>query len=159
VRPSMGQFASEALSARRTPEQVADDEANRANRARSYEAYGAAVALCWQSAGLLMTFRPKLLGYAHGIALLVRSQRRFEEQMAATTTALGDILLYGSSETQEAAIALFRTLAEKLREIGSSGKQGSPEARTAYDAASQDVGDKVVTWRKCAQADLGMLPS
>jgi hypothetical protein len=146
------------LPASRPREQVLADESNRANRARAYEAYGAAVALSWQSGGILCTFRPKVVGYVHGLALLVRAQRRFEEQIAATTTALGNVLLYGSSETQQAALALFKTLGEKLTEVGGSGKHGSRDVRNAYDAASLDLGNKVVEWRSAAQADLGMSP-
>jgi hypothetical protein len=51
--------------------------------APAYEDFGAAVASVWAAAGLLHTFRPKLVGYAHGMALLVRTQRRFEDQHAA----------------------------------------------------------------------------
>jgi hypothetical protein len=108
---SAGQLVDGVLPVKRTREQVVADKDNRVNRAQAYEDFGTAVALCWQAGGQLLTYRPKILGYVHGMALLVRSQRRFEEQYGAATTALGKILLYGSSETQDAAVAVFKTLA------------------------------------------------
>ncbi len=89
--------------------------------------------------------------------MLVRAQRRFEEQIAAATTALADVLLYGSSETQQASVEVFKTLGEVLTEVSRSSKQGSPEIVKAYQGASLNLGDKVVAWRRAAQADLGVV--
>lgn len=151
----VGQLVDVILPTERSRQEVIADDANRANRARAYETFGSTVVVAWQAAGTLMTFRPKLVGYVHGLALLVRAQRRFEDQIAQAAGALGSILLYGSSETQQAALDVFRPFGEKLMEVGHSGKQGSPEVVKAYEAATLDLGDKVVAWRKAAQADLG----
>lgn len=156
---SIGLFVEGVLPEVRSREQVLADEAHRTERSRAFEGYGAAIALIWQSAGMMNTFRPKIVGYVHGLATLVRSQRRFEEQVAAATSSLSSILLYGSTETQNAAIEVFRTLSAKLAEVSRSGKQGSKEIRAAYEIASAEVGDKVVVWRQAAQADLGLAES
>ena len=155
VAAAVGQLVGGLATTERRRDDIIADEANRANRAGAYEAYGAATALAWQAAGVLVTFKPRLVGYVHGLALLMRAQRRFEDQVAAATAALSDVLLYGSSETQEAALVMARTLAEKLGEIVRNGKQGSLAGQKAYAAASLDLGEKVVAWRKAAQADLG----
>lgn len=154
IAPSLGQMAAGLVPSQRTRESVIIDEANHSNRARSYEEFGGVVAAIWLQSGILMTFRPKLLGYLHGLLLLMRSQRRLEEQMALSAAALGNVLLYGSSETQQAAIDLFNALSGKLIELGSAGPQGSPKVRDFYDKASLDIGDKVVIWRAAAQEDL-----
>jgi hypothetical protein len=137
-------------------EEVLRDEENRAIRAQAYKDFGTVVAVSWQSAGLLLTFRPNPVGYLHGLATLFRAQRRFEEQNAVVAAALGHILLYGSSETQRAAAAVARMLGEKVAEVGRAGKVGSSEIVRAYEQASADLGNEVVAWRKAAKADLGM---
>lgn len=134
--------------------EVRADTANHVQRSEAYAEFGRTVAVVWQAAGLLLTFRPRLLGYVHGMLGLMRAQRRFEEQLAAVTAALSTVLLYGSTETQEAALGLFKVLGEKLTEAGRSGKQGSAEVRRVYEAASLDLGDRVVAWRRAAQRDL-----
>ncbi len=152
---SVGQLVQGFLPTGRPRAQVVADETYRANRAQAYEAFGASTAMSWQAAGLLVTFRPGFVGYIHGLALLVRAQRRFEEQVAATTAALGNVLLYGSLETQETALALFKTLGEQLAQAGSAGNPGSAASFSAFEAASLEFGNKMVAWRKAAQADLG----
>jgi hypothetical protein len=156
VAASLGRVVEGVLPPGRSPIEVAKDQANRARRQEAYEAYGSAVILTWQAAGTLLTFRPKLQGYLHGLAALVRAQRRFEEQNAGAAGALSSILLYGSSETQQAAVSVAGTLGKQLSAVASSGNQGSPEVFTAYGSASVDLGNAVVAWRKAAQADLGM---
>jgi hypothetical protein len=156
VTPLAGVLVDETPPTGPPRAEVLRDEENRAIRAQAYKDFGTVVAVTWQAAGLMMTFRPKPLGYLHGLAMLVRTQRRFEEQNAVVVAALGHILLYGSSETQQAAAAVARTLGEKLAEVGRAGKVGSPEVSRAYEQASADLGDRVVAWRKAAKADLGI---
>jgi hypothetical protein len=156
VAPLAGVLAGETLPSGPSREQVVRDEENRATRAQAYKDFGTSVAVTWQSAGLTLTFRPKPVGYLHGLAMLARAQRRFEEQIAVVAAALGHILLYGSSDTQRAAAAVARTLGEKLTEVGRAGKVGSPEILRAYEEASADLGDQVVAWRQSAKVDLGL---
>ncbi|HEY1634825.1 MAG TPA: hypothetical protein VGF64_08710 [Acidimicrobiales bacterium] len=156
VAPLAGVLVDETLPTRPSREEIARDEENRPIRAQAYRDFGTSVAVTWQSAGLMLTFRPTPVGYLHGLAMLARAQRRFEEQHAVVTAALGHILLYGSSETQQAAAAVARTLGEQLTEVGRAGKVGSPDILRAYDQASTNLGNKVVAWRQSAQADLGI---
>jgi|NGEPerStandDraft_6_1074524.scaffolds.fasta_scaffold17502_1 hypothetical protein len=133
---------------------VVADEANRAERAAAFEGFGGGIIIAWQAAGLLLTFRPKVFGYLHGLLALMRAQKRFEDQVAATTAALSSVLLYGSTETQEAAIALFKVFGEKLKEVGESGTDASPRVRKIYEEVSLELGGKMVAWRRAAQLDL-----
>lgn len=150
-----GQVAGALLPSARSRDEVVADLANRARRAEAYEAFGSSVALAWQAGGYLLTFRPRVVGYLHGLALLVRAQRRFEDEMAHVTAALSNVLLYASSETQAAALDVFRTFGEKLTEAGRGGKPGSLQMAKAYENASVEIGRKVVVWRTSAAADLG----
>ena len=158
VATSAGEFALSVVQSERPRELVVKDVANHANRAKSYEDFSASVAIMWQTAGILNTFRPKATGYIHGLLLLMRAQRRFEDQVASSAAALGSVLLYGSSDTQQAAVKLYKTLGKKLIELGRCG-QGSREARSVFDEASLDIGDKAVLWRAAAQADLAVAGS
>lgn len=153
---SVDQLVGGMLLPTRSREEVISDEPNRENRAEAYESLGTTVATAWQAAGILMTFRPKFVGYVHGLLLLMRAQKRFEEQIAASAGALSSVLLYASSDTVDAAVDLYRTFSERLTEVGHSGRQGSPEAQSAYDVASLEIGNKAVVWRRAAQADLGL---
>lgn len=135
-------------------EAIVDDQ-NRDRRAQAYEDFGSAIAVLWSTANLLLTFRPPLQGYLHGLALLVRAQRRFEEQHAAAIAALHDVLLYGSSETQEAALEVFRAVGRCFTEASQAGKQGSEAVKRRVGELSGELGDAVVAWRRSAQADLG----
>ena len=98
-----------------------------------------------------MSFRPQLRGYIHGLLLLMRTQRRFEEEMAASAPSLSNVL---RTDTQQAAIELFKTLSAKLVEIGNAGPQGSNDVKVASEKLSLDIGDKAVLWRAAARADL-----
>lgn len=108
----------------------------------------------WYNAGIIMSFRPKLVGYLHGLAFLMRSQRRLEEDTAEVVASLSDVLLYASGETQTAAIEVFRTLGLPSREL-SQLRQGSPEASEAHSRLGGQLGDTVVAWRASAVEDLG----
>ncbi len=156
VDPLAGVLVDSTPPAGPRREEVVRDEQNRAVRAQAYKDFGTVVAVAWQSAGLLLTYRPKPIGYLHGLAMLVRAQRRYEEQTAVVTAALGHILLYGSAETQQAAAAVARTLGEKVAHVRQAGKVGSAEVVGAYEQASVVLGNRVVAWRKEAKADLGI---
>jgi hypothetical protein len=56
--------------------------------------------------GFLFTFKPQLVGYVHGMVGLMRAQKRFEEQTTLTMSALSTLLLYASSEMQEASVGV-----------------------------------------------------
>ena len=138
----------------RPREAIVHDE-NRDRRAQAYEDFGSAIALLWSAANMLLTFRPPLQGYLHGLASLVRAQRRLEEQHAAAIAALHSVLLYGSSETQEAALEVFRAVGRCFTEASQAGKQGSEAVKRRVCELSGELGDAVVAWRWSAQADLG----
>lgn len=147
-----GQLVGLAVTERTRAEVVADDN-NRENRARAYEGFAASAALTWQSAQLLCTVKPGLPGFLPSLALRMRTQKRLEENYAALVSSLSAVMLYTSTETQQAALAVFKTLGERLTDAGSR-RPGA--AMNAYlEQASLDVGDAVVVWRKAAQADLG----
>lgn len=137
------------------PREAIVHDQNRDRRALAYEDFGSAIAVLWSAANVLLTFRPPIQGYLHGLALLVRAQRRLEEQHAAAITALHGVLLYGSSETQEAALEVFRTVGQCLTEASQAGPQGSEAMKRQVCELSGKLGDAVVTWRRSAQADLG----
>jgi hypothetical protein len=124
-------------------------------RGQAYQTFGAAIGGVHQSAGVVMTYKPHLVGYLHGMALLVRAQRNLEEQNRNVLAALSDILLYGSTETQDAAKAVFLVLGEQLKKLGDT-KQGSPHAQQVFDEISPVLGVAVVAWRCAAQDDLGI---
>jgi hypothetical protein len=84
----------------------------------------------------------------------MRTQKRMEEHYATLAGALANVLLYGSDETQTAALEVLKTLGEKGQEIGAAGKPGTPKMASVVDEASLDVGDKGVAWRRAAQTDL-----
>lgn len=84
----------------------------------------------------------------------MRTQRRFEEAIANSATSLSNVLLYASTETQNAAIGLFETLGAKLVAISNAGPQGSLEVKAACEKLSLDIGDRAVLWRAAARADL-----
>lgn len=151
----MGQALDRLLPDAPDRDDLADDEL-RQQRAQAYDDFGRAFGIMWNAAGILLTFRPKPLGYVHGLAALVRAQKRFEKQGAAFNGALSGCLLYGSKETQEAAVDVFRAAGERFQELAASGRQGSPSVKAAYEAASVEVGQKVVRWRQSAQADLAL---
>jgi hypothetical protein len=111
---------------KRSRADVIADQVNHANRAQAYEAFGEAIAESWLSGGFLFTFKPPLLGYLHGMVGLMRTQRRFEEQTTAVMAALSTVLLYASTEMQEASASLLRAQTEGLAEIGRC-ERGSPE--------------------------------
>jgi hypothetical protein len=156
VAASVGHLVNGVVPSGPSREVVIADEVNRERRARSYEEFGAAVSEVWFACGVLLTFKPKPIGYVHGLATLTRAQRRFQSELSSTIAAVSNVLLYGSYETQVAAIRVVETLGQKLKEGGGAGKQGSPEVRRAYDSASAELGEMVVVWRKAAQADLGL---
>lgn len=150
---SIGQVV-DGIIPERTRRAVVADVANRDRRSAAYEAFGASVAVTWQQANQLCTTKVTFNGWLSSLLLLFRTQRRFEEAMQALAASMPAVLLHGSDETQAAALEVLRTLAEKARGIGRIGKGGSPEIVRYMEAASLDIGDKVVAWRKSAQADL-----
>jgi hypothetical protein len=154
IAPTAGQVTAGLVATERSRESVLADTSNHASRAKSYEDFGGNVACVWHEASLLMSFRPKLQGYLHGLLLLMRTQRRFEEAMVDSAASLSNVLLYGSTETQKAAIELFETLGSKLSAIGTVGPQGSVEVQFVCEKFSLDIGDKAVLWRAAARADL-----
>lgn len=137
----------------RSHEIVVADEANRANRARTFEEFGGGVAIVWRSASILMTFRPRFTGYLHGLIMLMREQRRFEDEASALFATLSNVFLYASTDTQDLAVELYETLGEQLISIGKC-EQGSPAARKAIDEGSTEIGKRMVAWRAAAQADI-----
>lgn len=151
---ALGQAAGTVTPESRPRELVRADEANRPRLAAACERFGRSVAIVWNSSGTLMTFRPKLPGYLHGLLYLMRTQRRLEEASAAMIEAFADLLLYGSTETHETAVAVVNALVTASREL-SGHKQSSPTLAPELERLSLDVGDAVVMWRKAAQADLG----
>jgi hypothetical protein len=90
----------------RSRAEVVADQVNHANRARAYEAFGESIAQGWLMGGFLFTFKPQLVGYVHGMVGLMRAQKRFEEQTTLTMSALSTLLLYASSEMQEASVGV-----------------------------------------------------
>jgi hypothetical protein len=152
VGAAAGQIFSEGP--KRSRAEVVADQVNHANRAQAYEAFGEAIAASWLTGGFLFTFKPPLVGYLHGMVGLMRSQRRFEEQTTAVMAALSTVLLYASTEMQEASASLLRAQTEGLAEI-SHHERGSPEATDAQARAGVPFGQAFVAWRKAAQADLG----
>lgn len=149
------QAADRLIPIERSRSSVIDDKANQNRRAAVFEQFGSSVAVAWRSAGIMMTFRPKLTGKVHGLLMLMREQRRFENETAAALAALSGVLLYASTDTQKLAIDLYRALGEQFVEIGKQ-VQGSSAAKKAVDEGSLKVGDYVVVWRAAAQADLGL---
>lgn len=131
----------------------AADDGHGEHRAMAYDSFGAAVISVYQAVGFLMTFKPPLPGYLHGLIALSRMQRRFQDEFAGLTASLSSVLLYGSTDAQESAIAVLRTLNTEMSGIASK-KQGSSEAVRAFDEAAGRIGEKVVVFRKAAQADL-----
>jgi hypothetical protein len=154
--PRVGQFVQGGTSVGPPREEVVADTQNHGKRVEAYESFGDAVIQTWQWIGFLLIFKPRLVGYVHGLVALVRAKRRVEEQSGNLTSALHGVLLFGSHETQEVAISVVDLLAQRLTAMGRSGKQGSEKVRHAYASASVDVGDRFVAWRKAAQADLGL---
>lgn len=152
---SVGQLLEVVAPAEQSRDHVIADVANRERRAVAYETYGSAMIIAWQSAGYLVTFRPRIVGYVHGLLALTRAQRRFEEATTTATAALTSVLLYASSDAQQAAIELYRTVGEELIRVGAGGKQGSPRAVKLYTQASAHVGDKMTCWRQAARDDFG----
>jgi len=151
----VGQATDRLLPVERSRSSVVRDETNKIRRSVTYEEFGASVARVWHAAGLLVTFRPKLVGYVHGLLLLMRAQKSFEVEMAKSVGALSNILLYASSDTQEKALDVYKTLGAKLTELGASARD-PVEASDVYGRASGEIGDKVVLWRKAAQDDLAL---
>ena len=85
--------------------------------------------------------------------MLMREQRRFEDNAPTLFATLSNVLLYASTDTQELAIDLYKTLGAQLIEIGKSD-QGSPAARKAIDEGTDEIDKRMVAWRTAAQADL-----
>lgn len=152
---AMGQLLGEGP--KRSRAEVVADQINHANRARAYEAFGESIAEGWLNGGFLFTFKPQLVGYVHGVAGLMRAQRRFEEQTTRVMSSLSTLLLYASTDTQEASATLLRAQTEGLAEI-SRFKQGTPEATEAQTRAGGPFGAAFAAWRAAAQADLGAAP-
>lgn len=150
----VSQFVGSLLPSEQSRQAVADDRAHLERRAAACEQFGASVVVVWLSAGQMMTYGgPRLVGYVHGLLHFMRAQRRLEDGVAAAAAALSNVLLYGSADTQTAAIEVFTTLGEKLGELGRC-KQGSIQAKRVHERASGELGDRVVAWRNAAQADL-----
>lgn len=151
---SAGQFMENMLSLGKRTAESPQTVGLLAQRAQALDEFGRSVTLAWHAAGTLMRVRPKLLGYVHTVALLVRAQRQFEDSMAKTAAALSSILLYTSPDTQESALALFSELGARLGQLARSGKQGSPKVSRHLDDASVALGQKVVAWRASARREL-----
>jgi len=147
-----GQLLGEG--SKRSRADVVADQVNHANRAQAYEAFGESIAESWLTGGFLFTFKPPLVGYLHGMLGLMRAQRRFEVQTTAVMAALSTVLLYASTEMQEASASLLRAQTDGLAKIGRY-ERGSSEATEAQARAGVPFGQAFVAWRKAAQADLG----
>jgi len=156
MAPIVGQTVGNLMTMERSVDSVRVDVANHANRAKAYEDFGGVVATMWVEASLLMNVRPKPRGYLHGLLLLMRAQRRLEEQLAFSAVALSNVFLYGSTETQQAAIELFETMGANIIRLTNSGRQGSTEVKAAGESLALDIGDKGKLWCASAQADLAM---
>ena len=104
----LGVFVGSLVPTERPIDDVVADEFNHASRARAYEAFGESVAESWLTGTFLFTFQPQLLGYLHGFLGLMRAQKRFEEQTSLEIACLSNVLLYASSDMQEASAALLR---------------------------------------------------
>ncbi len=131
----------------------AADDGHGEHRAKAYDSFGAAVIGVYQAVGFLMTFKPPLPGYLHGLIALSRMQRRFQDEFAGLTASLSSVLLYGSTDAQESAVAVLRTLSTEMSGVASK-KQGSPKAARAFEEVAGGIGEKVVAFRTAAQADL-----
>jgi hypothetical protein len=154
IGTGVGQAADRLIPTERSQSAVVGDDANHERLALAVEDFGGGVAIVWRSTGLLATFRPRVLGRLHGLLLLMREQRRFENETAALAATLSDLLLYASTKTQRLAIEVYRTLGDQMIEVGRHG-QGTKAAKIAVDAGSLKIGDCVVAWRAAAQVDLG----
>jgi len=144
---------ADALLPTGRPSEPAADDGHGEHRAKAYDSFGAAVISVYQAVGFLMTFKPPLPGYLHGLITLSRMQRRFQDEVAGLTASLSSVLLYGSTDAQESAIAVLRALSTEMSGIAAK-KQGSQDAVRAFDEAAGRIGEKVVVFRKAAQADL-----
>lgn len=115
--------------------------------------FNASTLLAWQAAGILMTYRLRLVGYVQGLMLMARAQRQFEVQMALAATSISSILLLGQPETQRAALQALGTLGHELSLLAKC-RQGSPEASHAHEEGTERLAPVLATWREAARDDL-----
>jgi len=153
---SAGQFMQNMLS----PERKRTEEPSTADlltqRAQALDDFGRSTTLAWHAAGILMSTRPKPLGFVHTLTLLIRSQRQFEDSMAKAAASLSAVLLYTTPDTQDAALDLFSELGSQLTLLAKSGKPGSRKAVLRLENSSVALGHKVVAWRTSARQELAI---
>jgi hypothetical protein len=87
------------------------------------------------------------------MAGLARAQKRFKEQTSLSMASMSTLMLYASTEMQNASKALVRALGDGLAEM-SRYKAGSPEVVEAQQRVGPTFGDAFLAWRNAAQADL-----
>jgi hypothetical protein len=146
-------FLSALVPTERSRDEVIADELNRPNRARAYEDFGESIAQSWIAGTFVFSTKPSFVGYVHQMAGLARAQKRFEEQTSLSMASMSILMLYASTEMQEASAALVRALGDGLAEM-SRCKPGSPEVLEAQHRVGPTFGEAFLAWRKAAQADL-----
>jgi hypothetical protein len=152
---SFGQTAKDVVTAAQSPTgqrpQRPLDAAAREGQVRAMADFGASALRAWQAAGVLATYRLRVVGLLHGLAFLMRTQKQFQEQMSIAAGSLSSVLLFSAPDTQKAALDLFEALGEELSRLGRAGSQ---RVAQAHAEGSAKLGSHFAAWHATARREV-----